>query len=206
MAARVRLTVAAAHIVKDCAASPDQPTGPRGRYSGVRFKADAHAFTLSGNGRATEARTRLMAGLPGAELTRNADFAWYAALKNELEGDREAYKHPAETQISPHSTTTNGSRCRGSTAHMMTTPARSTAIERSIAPLETRCLCANSKRDRRTHNGMQYTPTVHLQVGTTPLQLERLTAHRAAAVGDSSTSRCRPAPNRLGGPYGCSSF
>lgn len=131
MAARARLIIAAL-VAKDRAAIPDQPNGHRGRHFEVQFKFDAHAFPFGGSGHTTEVRTRSMTKPPRAELSRDANSAWFAARKNDLKIDREAHKHPAETRINPDATTNDRNRCRGSTAYVMSTPARSTAIEQAV--------------------------------------------------------------------------
>lgn len=131
MAARVRLIIAAL-VAKDRAAIPDHPNGHRGRHFEVRFNFDAHAFPFGGSGHTTEVRTRSMTKPPRAELSRDANLTRHTAQKNDLKIDREAYKHPAETRINPYAITNDRSRCRGSMAFVMSTPARSTAIEQAV--------------------------------------------------------------------------
>lgn len=165
MTSRLTLTALAALFLAGCAATPYQPNGLRGGYSEVRLGTDTFAVTFNGNGYASEVQTRSMAFLRGAELCRDAGYAWMAALKDNSKVNRDVRVTPARTRVSTYAQTNKNGRYTGSSGNVTRTPERPRVTERPVAQLEIRCLRGNPKKDRRILHVERYIRTVGTQFG-----------------------------------------
>ncbi|MBY0400133.1 hypothetical protein K2X89_07545 [Myxococcota bacterium] len=168
MHSRMGLIFTATLFLTGCAATPYQPSGLRGGYSEVRMGPDEFTVTFNGNGYSTESQTRAMATLRGAELCREAGFAWIATVKDNSKIERTVSTRPASTRISTYANTNSRGRYTGSTGYVTTTPEQTSVTERPVAKLQFRCLRTNPKRDRAILHAEQYIRSVGPQFGVPP--------------------------------------